>query len=100
MIEAPSYHGSDFPCRPRTTEAFEAVKGRFFSSEIAAEVILPGFAGELTGRVVRRRDAAEPDAADLAKELVGKSITLTYAERAVVGSPNVGGYSVVPQASR
>lgn len=87
---------SGVPSSSRTTEAFEDVKGRFFSSEIAAEVILPkGLAGELTGRVVRRRDAAELDAADLAKELVGKSVTMTYAERAV-GGVDVGGYSVVP----
>jgi putative ABC transport system permease protein len=84
------------PASSRTTEAFEDLKGRFFSSENAAEVILPkGVAGELTGRVVRRRDAAELDAGDLAKELVGKSVTMTYAEHAA-GGVDVGGYSVVP----
>jgi putative ABC transport system permease protein len=71
------------PSSAKANEAFESVKGRFFSSDTAPEAILQkSFARELSGKEPKRADE-EDDVAALATALVGKKLTLRYAERVV-----------------
>ena len=64
-------------------DAFDGMQGSFFSSEAAPEVILQkSFAEELLG-IKSKPGASNPDTniADLAKPLLGKELTMRYAER-------------------
>jgi putative ABC transport system permease protein len=64
-------------------DAFDGIQGSFFSSEKAPEVILQkSFAEELLG--IRSKPGAsntDTNIADLAKPLIGKELTMRYAER-------------------
>src|SRR5579863_5787129 len=65
----------------RSNDAFDAMQGRFFSSDTAAEAILQkSFAEELLGKTPPL-GAPEPDVAELAKPLLGKELTMRYAQR-------------------
>ncbi len=84
-------------------DAFDGMQGRFFSSDEAAEVILQkSFAEELLG-ITPKPGTDNPSLADLAKPLLGRELTMRYAERASspspssssVGQSNSGAYSVV-----
>ncbi len=69
------------PFSARNNDAFDGMQGSFFSSETAAEVILQkSFAEQLLGRTPRT-GMAEVNVAELAKPLLGKELTLRYAER-------------------
>src|ERR1022692_4632842 len=75
------------PLRPRvqsstkSNDAFDGMQGKFFSSETAPEAILQkSFAEELLGKTPRA-GAEEVNVADLAKPLLGKELTMQYAER-------------------
>jgi putative ABC transport system permease protein len=72
---------SALPSSAKSNDAFEGMQGNFFSSETAAEVILQkSFAEELLGKTPPL-GAPEPDVSELAKPLLGKELTLHYAQR-------------------
>jgi len=82
-------------------DAFEGMQGSFFSSEAAPEIILQkSFAEELQG-IKPKPSADDTNIAELAKPLLGKELTMSYAERStsplsLPAGPSVGaGYSVV-----
>jgi putative ABC transport system permease protein len=78
---------SALPSSARSNDAFEAMPGRFFSSDTAPEVILQKtFAEELLGKTPPR-GADELNVADLAKPLLGKELTMRYAQRAPSPAP-------------
>lgn len=68
------------PASAEKNDAFEGMQGRYFSSENAPEVILQKtFAEELLGKSPKA-DADEVKVAELAKPLLGKELTMQYAE--------------------
>jgi putative ABC transport system permease protein len=73
------------PYSYKTNDAFEGLQGSFFSSDTAPEVILQKtFAAELLGKTPKPGTDEAP-VAELAKPLLGKEMTMRYAER--VDSP-------------
>jgi len=73
---------SALPPSAKSNDAFEGMQGGFFSSDTALEVILQKtFAEELLGRTPPR-GGDELNVADLAKPLLGKELTMRYAQRA------------------
>jgi putative ABC transport system permease protein len=75
------------PSSAKSNDAFEGMQGGFYSSDNAAEaIILKSFAEELLGQTPKR-GADEPNVADLAKPLLGKQLTLRYAERVAASGP-------------
>jgi len=69
------------PFSYKSNDAFEGMQGSFFSSEMAPEIILQKtFAAELLGRTAKPGSDEVP-VAELAKPLVGKEMTMRYAER-------------------
>ena len=73
---------SALPSSAKSNDAFEGMQGRFFSADTAPEVILQKtFAEELLGKTPAR-GVDETKAADLAKPLLGKELTMRYAQRA------------------
>ena len=82
---------SALPSSEKSNDAFDGMQGRFFSSDAAAEVILQkSFAEELLGKTPPL-GAPEPNVSELAKPLLGKELTMQYAQR--VPSPNASGTS-------
>jgi putative ABC transport system permease protein len=78
------------PQSARESDAFSVIQGKFFSSAGAGEALLQkGFAAQLLGE--RGPNGKTPSAADLAKQLVGKKLTLTYPARTAVPG---GGFNV------
>ena len=70
------------PSSAKSNDAFEGIQGTFFSSDAATEVILQkSFAEELLGKTPGR-GGDEANVADLAKPLLGKELTMRYAQRA------------------
>jgi putative ABC transport system permease protein len=70
----------------KTNDAFEGMQGSFFSSDTAPEVILQKtFAAELLGKTPKP-GADEVPVAELAKPLLGKDMTMRYAERTDVAA--------------
>ncbi len=87
------------PFSARNNDAFDAMQGSFFSSEAGAEVILQkSFAEELLG-MTPKPGVDNTNIVELAKPLLGKEVTMRYAERALPISPagptDSGAYSVV-----
>jgi putative ABC transport system permease protein len=88
------------PFSARNSDAFDGMAGSFFSSETAPEVILQkSFANQLLGKTPNAEDVK---VAELAKALLGKELSMRYAERtAAAAQPNDGGnpagiaYSVI-----
>jgi putative ABC transport system permease protein len=82
-------------------DAFDGMAGSFFSSETAPEAILQkSFAEQLLGKTAAANENIK--VADLAKSLLGKELTLRYAERTAApaesnrpGNPAGMAYSVV-----
>ncbi len=73
---------SALPESAKTNDSFEGMQGSFFSSENAPEAILQkSFAEELLGKTPHL-GAPEPNVAELAKPLLGKELTMIYAQRA------------------
>ena len=73
---------SALPASAKSNDAFEGMQGSFFSSDTAPEVILQkSFAEELLGKTPAL-GAPEPAVSDLAKPLLGKEMTMRYAQRA------------------
>lgn len=69
------------PSSAKSNDAFESVQGQFFSSDMAPEVVIQkSFAEELLGKTPK----AGPDEANvaaLAAPLLGKELTMRYAQR-------------------
>ena len=71
------------PFSAKTNDAFDGMQGKFFSSETAPEVILQkSFAAQLLGKTPKA-GAEEASVTELAKPLLGKELTMRYAERTV-----------------
>jgi putative ABC transport system permease protein len=69
------------PASAKSNDAFEAVQGHFFSSDAAPEAILQkAFAEELLGKTPKP-GIDETKVADLAAPLLGKELTMRYAQR-------------------
>jgi len=69
------------PPSAQSNDAFEAVQGHFFSSDSAPEAILQKtFAEELLGKTPKA-GIDETNAAELAAPLLGKELTMRYAQR-------------------
>ncbi len=74
------------PESAKSTDAFEGVQGHFFSSATAPEVILQkSFAEELLGRTPKP-GLDETNVAELAAPLLGKELTMRYAQREAAAS--------------
>jgi putative ABC transport system permease protein len=72
---------SALPSSAKSNDAFEGMQGKFFSSDTATEAILQkAFAEELLGKTPAL-GAAEPSVAELAKPVLGKELTMRYAQR-------------------
>jgi putative ABC transport system permease protein len=79
------------PSSARSNDAFDGMQGSFFSSETAAEVILQkSFAAELLGKTPQP-GTDETKVAELAAPLLGKELTMRYAQRAVAQPQLRGG---------
>ena len=73
---------SALPDSAKSNDAFDGMKGSFFSSQTAPEAILQkSFAEELLGKTPPL-GAAEPSVAELAGPLLGKELVMHYAQRA------------------
>ncbi|HEV2398392.1 MAG TPA: FtsX-like permease family protein [Candidatus Sulfotelmatobacter sp.] len=73
---------SALPQSAKNNDAFDGMQGSFFTSDTAPEVILQkSFAEELLGKTPPL-GAPEPNVAELAKPLLGKELTMRYAQRA------------------
>jgi putative ABC transport system permease protein len=69
------------PPSAQSNDAFEAVQGHFFSSDTAPEAILQkAFAEELLGKTPKA-GVDETKVAELAAPLLGKELTMRYAQR-------------------
>src|ERR1700691_3471937 len=69
------------PSSAQSTDAFDALQGHFFSSDTATEaVIQKTFAEELLGRLPKS-GLDETNVAELAVPLLGKELTMRYAQR-------------------
>jgi putative ABC transport system permease protein len=89
------------PLSAKNNDAFVEMQGSFFSSEAAPEVILQkSFAEELLGKTPNR-GADNTSIADLSKPLLGREVTMRYAERSASPSSTApadgAAYSVVPR---
>src|SRR6202140_750865 len=75
------------PASAKSTDAFEGVQGRFFSFDTAPEAILQKtFAEELLGRTPKS-GVDETNVAELAAPLLGKELTMRYAQREKQNTP-------------
>lgn len=78
---------SALPLSAKSNDAFEGMRGSFFSSDSVPEAILQkSFAEELLGKVPPL-GAPEPTVAELAKPLLGQELTMSYAQRESTASP-------------
>jgi len=80
---------SALPVSAKSNDAFETVQGHFFSSDVAPEAILQKvFAEELLGKTPKP-GIDETNVKDLAGPLLGKELTMRYAQReAAQGTPS------------
>src|ERR1700735_1682314 len=79
------------PPSAQTNDAFDAVQGHFFSSDVAPEAILQkAFAEELLGKTPRA-GVDETSVAELAAPLLGKELTMRYAQREASTAPAQSG---------
>jgi putative ABC transport system permease protein len=90
---------SALPSSAKSNDAFEGMQGSFFSSDTAPEVILQKtFAEELLGKTPPR-GADEAKVADIAKPLVGKELTIRYAQRAAGPTKSFPSSAAAPNSS-
>jgi ABC-type antimicrobial peptide transport system permease subunit len=72
---------SAMPDSMKSNDAFDGMQGSFFTSDTAPEAILQkSFAEELLGKTPAL-GAPEPAVSELAKPLIGKELTMRYAQR-------------------
>jgi putative ABC transport system permease protein len=77
------------PASARTNDAFENIPGQFFSSDTAPEAIIQkAFAEELLGRTPKP-GLDETNVKELAAPLLGKELTMRYAQRESSPSPAI-----------
>ncbi len=90
---------SALPSSAKSNDAFDGMKGSFFSSDTAAEVILQKtFAEKLLGKIPAR-GVDETNVADLAKPLLGQELTMIYSQRVPSSaSPSPLAADAVPSA--
>jgi ABC-type antimicrobial peptide transport system permease subunit len=75
------------PDSAKTNDAFESLQGRFFSDQSAPEaVIQKAFAEELLGKTPKA-GVDENNVAQLAAPLLGKELTMRYAQRQASAAP-------------
>ncbi len=75
------------PPSAQSNDAFDAVQGHFFSSDAAPEAILQkAFAEELLGKTPKA-GVDETSVAELAAPLLGKELTMRYAQREASTAP-------------
>ena len=75
------------PSSAKSNDAFEALQGHFFSGEAAPEVVIQKtFAEELLGKTPKT-GLDEANVAELAAPLLGKQLTMRYAQRETSISP-------------
>ena len=90
---------SALPASAKNNDAFEGMQGRFFSSDTAPEVILQkAFAEELLGKTPKL-GAPEPAVAELAAPLLGKEMTMRYAQRAPSPNPAPAPLAPIPPST-
>lgn len=90
---------SALPDSAQSNDAFEGMQGSFFSSNSAPEAILQkSFAEELLGKTPQL-GAPEPSVTELAKPLLGKELTMVYAQRASSGPASSSSADEVTGAS-
>jgi len=94
------------PASAKSTDAFETMQGHFFSSDMAPEAILQkAFAEELLGKAPKP-GLDETNVKELAAPLIGKELTMRYAQReaaqASTGDQSLSGaaYSVVSREQK
>jgi ABC-type antimicrobial peptide transport system permease subunit len=91
---------SALPESAKSNDAFEGMQGSFFSSPMAAELILQkSFAEELLGKTPKL-GGPEPSVGELAKPLLGKEIVMRYAQRVTGASQpphSAGGTDSIPE---
>lgn len=76
------------PESAKSNDAFEGIQGHFFSSDTAPEAILQkAFAEELLGKTPKP-GLDETNVAELAAPLLGKELTMRYAQRTAAQSPS------------
>jgi putative ABC transport system permease protein len=69
------------PASAKSNDAFEGIQGSFFTTDDAPEIILQkSFAEEILGKRAAL-GTPEPSVAELAKPLLGKEVTMRYAQR-------------------
>ena len=69
------------PFSAKNNDAFDGMQGTFFSSDTAPEIILQkSFAAQLLGKTPKT-GGEEASVAEVAKPLLGKQLTMRYAER-------------------
>ena len=79
---------SALPDSAKSNDAFEGMQGGFFSSDTVPEAILQkSFAEELLGKTPAL-GTPEPSVAELAQPLLGKELTMRYAQRASSPAPS------------
>ena len=80
-------------------DAFDGMQGSFFSTDTAAEVILQkSFAEELLG-ITPKPGTDTTIIAELAKPLLGKEVTMRYAERTASPSSSAGSASMTSDSA-
>jgi len=78
------------PFSAKNNDAFDGMQGTFFSSDTSPEVVLQkSFAAQLLGKAPKA-GAEEASVADLAKPLLGKQVTMRYAERTATPTSTPG----------
>ncbi|HKN15566.1 MAG: ABC transporter permease [Terracidiphilus sp.] len=78
------------PPSAQSTDAFDTLQGHFFSSDTASEVVIQKtFAEELLGKTPKS-GVDETNVATLAAPLLGKELTMRYAQRATTQSSTTG----------
>jgi putative ABC transport system permease protein len=84
------------PTSAKSNDAFESVQGQFFSSDTAPEAILQKtFAEELLGRTPKP-GVDETNVAEVAGPLIGKELTMRYAQREAAQSAAVATTASAP----
>ena len=87
------------PFSAKNNDAFDGMQGKFFSSDTAPEVILQkSFAAQLLGKTPKT-GGEEASVADLAKPLLGKQLTMRYAERTATPEAGTGNSSAASQSA-
>ena len=87
------------PFSAKNNDAFDGMQGKFFSSDTAPEVILQkSFAAQLLGKTPKT-GGEEANVADLAKPLLGKQLTMRYAERTATPEAETGNSSAASQSA-